>query len=115
MLEREATLAMFIESGSMLIGVAGGMALFADLVEGVPTAFGRFHQFMHIAAPREIRQECTLQALRACAARCHVLSPRLCTVPAFPTLERRRCARASWGKDAEYSRLVQISLVRCVF
>jgi hypothetical protein len=98
LLEKEAALAMFIDSGGMLIGVAGRMALFAELIEGAPTAFGRLQQFMHISIPQEVRQECALQALRACAAcaaRCHVLSPHLCIVPALPSLQLRRGARAS--------------------
>lgn len=89
-LEKEAALAMFIDSGGVMIGVAGRMALFAELVEGVPAGFGRLHQFMRITTPQEVRQECTLRALRACAARCHVLSSRLCTIPALRTLPRRK-------------------------
>lgn len=82
LLEEEATLAMFIDNGGMLIGVAGGMALFAGVWRRCA------HCFRSIApVPTHCDSPRGAQGMRSASTAC-IRGPMPC---ALPTLVYRSC------------------------
>jgi hypothetical protein len=82
--EIEAALAMFVAGDNMLARWEGSMAVVADHVEGVTTAFGRVRRGVCNAIPQDVRQECAR----------HVAFAR-CFRPCVPFVRSR-----SWAVDA---------------